>query len=69
MPKDIIVVGASAGGIEALRVLIGGLPEDFAASIFVVLHTSPESPGLLANILDRFGRLPAASATDGERIR
>ena len=69
MPKDIIVVGASAGGIEALRVLVGGLPENLAASVFVVLHTSPESPGMLAEILDRFGRLPAVSATDGERIR
>ncbi|HEU4594251.1 MAG TPA: chemotaxis protein CheB [Pyrinomonadaceae bacterium] len=69
MPKDIIVVGASAGGIEALRVLVGALPADFAASIFVVLHTSPESPGLLANILDRFGQLPAVSAEDGEPIR
>jgi two-component system chemotaxis response regulator CheB len=69
MPKDIIVIGASAGGIEALRALVGGLPPDFAASLFVVLHTSPESPGLLAAILDRFGKLPAVHATDGERIQ
>jgi two-component system chemotaxis response regulator CheB len=45
------------------------VPENLAASVFVVLHTSPDSPGLLANILDRFGRLPAVSATDGERIQ
>lgn len=69
MPKDIIVVGASAGGIEALRVLVGALPEDLAASVFVVLHTSPESPGMLAGILDRFGSLSAVTAKDGERIR
>jgi two-component system chemotaxis response regulator CheB len=69
MPKDIIVMGASAGGIEALRVLIGALPEDLAAAVFVVQHTSPESPGMLADILDRFGSLPAVSATDGEPIR
>jgi two-component system chemotaxis response regulator CheB len=69
MPKDIIVVGASAGGIEALRALVGGLPEDLAAAVFVVLHTSPESPGMLADILDRFGKLPATNAQDGERIR
>jgi two-component system chemotaxis response regulator CheB len=68
MPKDIIVIGASAGGIEALRVLVGQLPSDFAASLFVVLHTSPDSPGMLAGILKRFGRLPAVNATDGERI-
>jgi two-component system, chemotaxis family, protein-glutamate methylesterase/glutaminase len=69
MPKDIVVVGASAGGIEALRLLVGALPSDLSASIFIVLHTSPEAPGMLADILDRAGRLPAMSAKDGERIR
>lgn len=69
MPKDIIVIGASSGGIEALRVLVGALPADLAASLFVVMHTSPESSALLAQILNHFGKLPARSATDGERIR
>jgi len=69
MAKDIIVVGASAGGIEALRVLAGGLPADLPASLFVVLHTSPESPAMLADILDRSGSLPALSPQDGDRIR
>jgi len=69
MAKDIIVVGASAGGIEALRVLAGGLPADLPASLFVVLHTSPESPAMLADILDRSGSLPALSPKDRDRIR
>jgi two-component system chemotaxis response regulator CheB len=69
MPKDIIVIGTSAGGIEALRVLVGGLPLDLAASVFVVMHTSPESPGMLAGILDHFGDLPAVNAKDGERFQ
>src|SRR5215213_7061352 len=69
MAKDIIVVGASAGGIEALRVLAGGLPADLPASLFVVLHTSPDSPAMLAGILDRSGGLPALSPKDGDRIR
>ena len=69
MPKDIIVIGTSAGGLEALRVLVGGLPADFAASVFVVLHTSPHSPGLLPAILERAGRLPALNPQDRERIR
>lgn len=69
MPKDIIVIGTSAGGIEALRQLVGALPHDLQASIFVVLHTSPESPGLLADILDRYGNLAALTAKDGERIQ
>ena len=69
MPRDIIVIGASAGGIEALRGLVAGLPADLAASVFVVLHTSADSPGLLAEILARAGALPALNATEGERIR
>jgi two-component system chemotaxis response regulator CheB len=66
--KDIIVVGASVGGIEALRTIAGDLPKDFPASVFVVLHTAPEAPGVLADIIDRAGALPAAYAVDGDRI-
>jgi len=69
MPKDIVVIGASAGGIEALRVLVGGLPADLPASLFLVLHTSPEAPSMLADILDRSGRLPAIVPDDGEHIQ
>ena len=69
MPIDIIVVGASAGGIEALRMLIGALPADLPASLFIVVHTSPETPSLLADILTYSGKLPATNVTDGERIQ
>src|ERR1051325_11336626 len=69
MPKDIVVVGASAGGIEALRMLVAGLPAELPASIFVVLHTSPEAPGMLAEILDHAGSLSAMTAKDREHIR
>jgi len=65
MAKDIIVVGASAGGIQTLRVLTGALPKDLAASLFVVVHTSPQAPGLIADILDSSAKLPAAHAVDG----
>ena len=68
MPKDIIVVGASAGGIEALRVLVAALPADLAGSLFIVVHTSPDAPGMLADIFNRSGKLRATYATDGERI-
>jgi two-component system chemotaxis response regulator CheB len=67
--RDIVVVGASVGGIDALRTIVGGLPPDFPAAVFVVLHTAPEAPGVLADILDRAGALPAAYAEDGERIQ
>ena len=62
-------MGASAGGIEALRDLVGGLPDDFPAAIAIVLHTSPQSPGVLPEILSRSGPLDAISANDGARLR
>src|SRR6266513_5714890 len=67
--RDIIVIGASAGGVQALQELMRGLPADFPAAIFVVIHTSPSGPGVLPQILDRAGPMPAAHAEDGQRIR
>lgn len=66
---NIIVVGCSVGGVEALQTLVGGLPENFPAAIFVVLHIAPESTSVLPKILDRAGKLPAAHATNGELLR
>lgn len=66
--KDVVVVGGSAGGLEALREILSELPENLPASLFVVLHSAPESPGLLAEILNRAGPLPVAYAVDGERV-
>src|SRR5215218_3750472 len=68
MQKDIVVIGTSAGGIDALRTLVGGLPAKFPAAIFVVLHTSPNSPGILAAILARAGALPALCVNGAETI-
>jgi two-component system chemotaxis response regulator CheB len=62
--RDIIVIGASAGGVEALRALIGGLPADLAAAIFVVQHVAPRSTSMLPGILAGAGVLPAALAKD-----
>src|SRR5215210_9470795 len=67
--RDIVVVGTSAGGVEALRALVGGLPADFPGSVFVVMHTAPDSPGVLAHILDRSGPLPASNADNRTRIQ
>lgn len=68
MRKDIIVVGGSAGGIEALKILFATLPHDLAASVFVVVHTSPDAPGLLAQILEHAGTLPATLVKSNEPI-
>jgi two-component system chemotaxis response regulator CheB len=67
--ERIIVIGASAGGIEVLETLLAPLPEDLPASIFVVVHVAAHSPGVLPHILNRAGRLRAAAAVDGEAIR
>jgi two-component system chemotaxis response regulator CheB len=68
MKKDIVVIGTSAGGVDALRELVGGLPAEFPAAIFVVLHTSPDSPGILASILGRAGALSAVCVSKVEAI-
>lgn len=67
--RDIIVIGASMGGIEALSALVRQLPEDLPAAVFVVQHTSVESPALLAAILSRAGPLPAVTAEDRMPLR
>lgn len=68
MQRNIIVIGASAGGIEALTKLLALLPADFAAAIFVVIHSSPDSPGMLPRMLGRAGTLEAEYAKDGAAI-
>jgi two-component system, chemotaxis family, protein-glutamate methylesterase/glutaminase len=65
MPKhDIIVVGASAGGVEALIELVRNLPKDLPASVFVTMHIGSES--LLPHILSRCGNLPAIHAKNNQ---
>lgn len=65
---DIIVIGASAGGVEALLAVVGELPKDLPASLFVVLHIPAQAPSVLASILAGNSRLPALSPKDRTRI-
>jgi len=58
----LIVVGTSAGGLEALQRLVHGLPTDLPAAVCVVQHVSADSPGILPALLSRSGPLPAVSA-------
>uniref|UniRef100_UPI0035CB685E chemotaxis protein CheB n=1 Tax=uncultured Sphingomonas sp. TaxID=158754 RepID=UPI0035CB685E len=67
-PTAIIVVGASAGGVEALRQVIAGLPSDLNAAIFITLHIGAHRSDL-PWLLSRAGLLPAAHPADGEEIR
>jgi two-component system chemotaxis response regulator CheB len=65
---DVVVIGASAGGVEAISRIIAELPREIRASIFVVLHIS-RGRSMLPEILTRAGRLPAAHPTDGEPLQ
>jgi two-component system chemotaxis response regulator CheB len=65
---DIMVVGTSAGGVEALKILVGELPPDLPATLFIVLHLLPERLSVLAQLLSRAGPLPATQAVNGEVI-
>jgi two-component system, chemotaxis family, protein-glutamate methylesterase/glutaminase len=63
---EVVVVGASAGGVEALTRFVRALPADFDTPILVVLHVPSTWPSLLPDILNRAGPLPATHAVDGE---
>ncbi|WP_018622195.1 chemotaxis protein CheB [Spirosoma luteum] len=67
--RDIIVIGASAGGVYALKELVMALPASFPASIFVVLHKSATEPSYLPQILSQAGQLPADHPEDGTSIQ
>jgi two-component system chemotaxis response regulator CheB len=67
--RDIVVMGASAGGLEAVVEVVRGLPPDFPGSLFVVIHFPRMVTSTLPAILSRAGPLPAHHALDGEPIR
>jgi two-component system chemotaxis response regulator CheB len=66
MNRDVIVIGASAGGLTALKRILPIFPPVFPAGILIVLHTPPQSLGMLDRILSGVGDLEVSYAKDGE---
>ncbi len=66
---DIIVIGTSAGGVEALKGLLQGLPANLDASLLIAMHLGPGQTSLLASILGPALALPIADAVNGEPLK
>lgn len=66
---DLVVIGGSAGGVEALKQVCADLPEDFPAAICVTLHISPSSRSFLPELISRASKLPARHPVDGEDLK
>ena len=66
---NIIVIGASAGGVEVLQALFRELKPDLNAAIFVVLHIAPDAKSHLPQILSRHCPIPVAHAQDAKKIK
>jgi two-component system chemotaxis response regulator CheB len=64
----LVVAGASAGGVNALRDFVGGLPPSFHGAALLVLHVSPGGTSVLPSILARHTDLSVAFAEDGQRV-
>src|ERR1700680_151673 len=67
-PRDIVVIGASRGGVEALKGIVAALPPSLQSALLIVLHISPTHASLLPDVLSRAGPLPAEHGRDGTRI-
>src|SRR3954470_9542903 len=66
--RDIVVIGASAGGLHALTAIVERLPAALPASVLIVVHSSSDGPGILPKILERISLLPVGFASEGEAL-
>ncbi|MBO0733688.1 MAG: chemotaxis protein CheB [Methylocapsa sp.] len=67
--RNILAIGASAGGVEALRFLAKGFSRDFPASVLITIHLTSRFESTLDKILSQAGPLPAVFAKDGEALQ
>ena len=66
--RDIIVIGGSSGATAPLKTILGALPPDLPAAVFIVLHIPARSIGILATVASAAGSLPVHPAVDGMTI-
>ena len=66
--RDIVVIGASRGGVEALRGIVAALPFGLQSTLLIVLHISPTHASLFPAVLSSAGPLPAEHGRNGTRI-
>ena len=67
--SQLVVIGSSAGGIEALSTLVATLPPDFGAPIVIAQHLDPSRPSHLAEILARRSTIPVRTVTDHTQLQ
>jgi two-component system, chemotaxis family, protein-glutamate methylesterase/glutaminase len=66
--REVVVVGASAGGVDALIKAVAGLPAELPAAVFIAVHVAATRETVLPDILGRSCDLPVTAARDGEPI-
>jgi two-component system chemotaxis response regulator CheB len=66
---SVVVVGASAGGLEAVSKLVGSLPADFPAAVFIVIHRGANGPAAMPVLLEKYSRLPVRVVNRPENIQ
>jgi two-component system, chemotaxis family, protein-glutamate methylesterase/glutaminase len=65
-PRDVVVVGVSAGGVQALTALRSALPPDLDAAIAITMHRSPSQSSVLVSVVARKSAIPVIDAVDGQ---
>ena len=67
--RDLIVIGGSAGSLDALKILVRGLPPNLPAALCITRHITSHAPNVLPQILAKYATLPTLSAIDGAELR
>ncbi|QRM29244.1 chemotaxis protein CheB [Microvirga sp. VF16] len=67
--RDIIVIGGSSGATAPLKTILGALPQDLPAAVFIVLHIPARSIGILSTVASAAGLLPVHAAAEGMQIK